>query len=266
MKKMFFAAAMVVAMFTIAAPQDSRTPQASLDREVDVIVPARAAVVGHPHKAEAPKAPPYCKPCLFYAGDFDSNASDANGLANENDVTISSGAAVYAPFNVPDVGNRGTVWTITGLFTNNFLSAGVLDPATSPYEVRRHIPAAGGNGGFLVCHGTLPSTAVATGRSDFGFNEYTVAVSGIKNCQVQGHHTYWLSVVPYCNNPNDSTCTNGYRGFESNDDGAIANAVGMPEPANRSFFNSVFFGATWQPSSDQQSSSRFSDGVVGTHN
>jgi len=262
-KKISFAAALIAALITVAAAQDSRMPQASLDREVDVRVPARAAVLGNPPRAQAPTPPSYCSPCLFYAGDFDSNASDANGLANEFDVTISSGAAVYAPVRV----TAGKVWRVTGLFTDNFLSAGTLDPATSPYEVRKRIPAGGGSGGTLVCSGSKPSTATPTGLSDFGFNIYAVSVTGIKSCILNAgrrHEKYWISVVPFCTNPNDSTCTNGYRGFEANDDGAMANRFGPVEPKGDSFFNSVFFGATWQPSSTQQSSSRFSDGVIGT--
>jgi len=259
-KKMLYAAALIAALITLAAAQDVRAPQASLDREVDVRVPARAAVLGHPPVIHEPN-PKYCKPCLFYAGDFDSNASDANGLANEFDVTISSGAAVYAPFKVP----AGHTWTVTGLFTDNFLSAQVLDPATSPYEIRKGIPAAGGTGGTLVCSGSKHAVLRVTGLSDFGFNVYVVRVSGITGCTLPGGVKYWESVVPFCTNTGDSTCTNGYRGFEANDDGAMRRHVGN-EPKNNSFFNSVFFGATWQPSSDQQSSSRFSDGVIGTSN
>jgi hypothetical protein len=73
-----------------------------------------------------------------------------------------------------------------------------------------------------------------------------------------------MSVIPYCTNKNDGNCENQYRGWLANDDGAMANRFGPLEPANNSFFNSVFFGAIWQPSSKQQSSSRFSDGVEGT--
>ena len=259
MKKMLFAAALIAALIPFAVAQDSRAPQASLDREVDVRVPARAAVLGNPRHV-TPKAPSYCKPCLFYAGDFDSNASDANGLANEFDVTINTGAAVYAPFKVP----AGKTWTVTGLFTDNFQSAQTLDPKTSPYEVRKGIPAAGGTGGKLVCHGKKTATAVPTGLSGFGFNVYAVKVKGIAKCTLKGGVKYWESVIPYCTNPNDSDCANGYRAFEANDDGAMANHFGPKEPANNSFFNSVFFGATWSPSSNFQSSSRFSDGVIGT--
>jgi len=262
MKKMLFAAALVAALISVAAAEDShRLPQANLDREVDVQIPARAAVLGNPRAEEPPAAPGYCKPCLFYAGDFDSNASDANGLANELDTTISSGAATYAPFKVP----TGKTWTVTGLMTDDFLSAQVLDPKTSPYEVRKGIPAAGGTGGKLVCHGTKNAVAVATGLSGFGFNVYAVRVRNVKNCSLAAGK-YWETVIPECNNPNDSTCTAGYRGFVTNDDGAMKHKFGGSEPANNSFFNSVFFGATWQPSTDQQSSSRYTIGVEGTSN
>jgi hypothetical protein len=263
MKKMLFAAALIAALIPFAAAQDShRLPQASLDREVDVQVPARAAVLGNPRAEESPAAPGYCKPCLFYAGDFDSNASDANGLANEFDIIVSSGAAVYAPFKVA----KGKTWTVTGLFTDNFASSATLDPKTSPYEVRSKIPTAGGTGGKLVCHGKAKATNTDTKLNDFGFEVYATKVK-VTNCTLKGGATgtkYWESVIPYCNNPNDSTCNNSYRAFEANDDGAMAHKFGPVEPANNSFFNSVFFGAVWAQSSGFQSSSRFSDGVIGT--
>jgi hypothetical protein len=254
-KKMIFAAALVAALIPFAVAQDNnRLPQASLDREVDVRVPAvpgTPAVLGNPRHV-APAPPTYCKPCLFYAGDFDSNASDANGLANEVDVIVSSGAAVYAPFIV-----KGT-WKVSGLFTDNFASLSTLDPATSPYEVRKGIPAAGGSGGKLVCHGKSKSTNTDTGLNDFGYEVYATKVH-VAKCTLKAGK-YWESVVPYCTG---SEC-GSYRAFEANDDGAMNHKFGTAEPANNSFFNSVYFGATFQPSSQQQSSSRFSDGVIGT--
>jgi len=262
MKNLLFAAALIAALIPMAAAADHHSnPQADLAREVDVQVPAHAAVLGNPIDREAPKAPPYCKPCLFYAGDMDSANSNTNGLANEFDLIVTSGAAVYAPFIVP----TGATWTVTSLFTNNFLSAGVVDPATSPYEVRSKIPTAGGKGGKLVCHGKKKSSAKATGRSDFGFNEYTVQVKSIAGCSLTAGK-YWEAVIPYCTNANDSNCTNSYRGFESNtEDTNPPNHVGKLEPASNSFFNSVFFGATWQQATTQNpQDTRFSDGVVGT--
>lgn len=251
MKKMLFAAMVIAALIPLATAQ-SRLPQASLDREVDVQVPAQPAVLGNPrHVATGP--PSYCKPCLFYAGDFDSNASDANGLANEYDVIVSSGAAVWAPFLVP----KGKTWAVTDMFTDNFASLKTLDPATIPYGIRKGITS--GNGGTVVCSGTKKGTNIPTGLSDFGYTIYATRVSGIKKCSLKSG-TYWESVIPYCTG---SECDD-YRAFEANDDGAMSHKFGPEEPANESFFNSVFFGATWQPSSEQQSSSRFSDGLSGT--
>jgi hypothetical protein len=258
-KKMVFAAALMAAHIPMALAQDSRLPEASLDREVNLQVPAGAAVLGEPtHKTLTP--PSYCKPCLFYAGDFDSDASDANGLANEFDIIVSTGAATYAPFVVP----KGKTWTVTGLFTNNFLVNFTLDPAISPYEIRKGIPAAGGKGGTLVCHGKKPATLTNAGVcNDCSIQVYATKVEHIKGCRLPAGK-YWLSVIPYCTNPNDNACANGYRGFLSNDDGPMNHRFGPLEPANDSFFNSAYFGANWEPSSKEQTSSRFSIGVEGT--
>lgn len=256
MEKRIFAATLMAALIPLAMAQDSRLPEASLDRELDVRLPTKAAIPGS--SPSHTTSPEYCKPCLFYAGDFDSNASDANGLPNEVDVSVSTGAATYAPFIVP----KRKTWTVTGLFTDNFLSAMVLDPVTIPYEIRKGIPRTGGSGGTLVCHGRKPATLTDTGLTDW-FQIFATKVEHIKGCRLRPGK-YWMAVIPYCNNPNDSTCTNGYRGFEANDDGAMGHRFGPLEPANNSFFNSVFYGAVWQPSSMQQSSSRFSDGVEGT--
>jgi len=131
-KKMFFVVALITSLISVAAAQNSRLPEASLDREVNLQVPAEATVLGNPtHQTQTP--PKYCRPCLFYAGDYDSNASDANGLANEFDIIISTGAAVYAPFIVP----KGKIWTVTGLFTDDLLEVAALDPVTIPLKSAR---------------------------------------------------------------------------------------------------------------------------------
>jgi hypothetical protein len=255
-KQMLLGAALMAALIAIAAAQDNRLPQASLDREVGLPAPVRLTVSNNPPPQTTP--PSYCKPCLFYAGDWDSDASDANGLANEVDTTVSTGAAVYAPFIVP----KGEVWTVTGLFTDNFLWGQVLDPVTTPYEIRKGIPRAGGNGGTLVCHGRKPATLTDTGVTDW-IQIYATKVEHIKGCRLHAGK-YWMSVVPYCTNASKCNLYGDYRGFEANDDGAMAHRFGPLEPANNSFFNSVYFGAVWEPSSKQQTSSRFSDGVEGT--
>ena len=79
MKHTLLASALVAVLFSYAAAQDLSAPKASLDPE-----PARSSNLASPSQ-KVPGPPSFCKPCLFYAGDFVSNASDANGLANEKD-------------------------------------------------------------------------------------------------------------------------------------------------------------------------------------
>jgi hypothetical protein len=62
--------------------------------------------------AEAPTPHNYCKPCLFYAGDWGPKDSDHSGMANEDDGLIPF-AAAYVPFDVP----KTQQWKATGVFT-----------------------------------------------------------------------------------------------------------------------------------------------------
>jgi len=255
-KKLIFAAALIAALIPFAAAEEHHAPQANLDREVDVRVPAVPAVLGNPpHAVRNPAPPPYCKPCLFYAGDFDSNASDANGLANELDTIISSGAAVW----VPIVPTKKKVWSVTDMFSDNFASLSTLDPATSPYGIRTGVKS--GSGGKLLakpCSGTAKATNTDTGLSDFGYEVYATQVK-FKDCKLKGGTKYWFNVIAECTG---SECSE-YRAFTANDDGAMNHKFGPAEPANDSFFNSVFFSSNWEPSSEQQSSSRYSAGLSG---
>jgi hypothetical protein len=249
-------AGVLIALFIAhaVAQNFSSETKASLDP-----LPARESDPDSPQK-RVPGPPSYCKPCLFYAGDFDSNASDANGLANEMDVFVSTGAAVYTPFIVP----KAKTWTVTGLFTNNGTveMPATLDPKVIPYEVRKNIPKDGGTGGELICHGRKLGTLTLSQSTDFNLFIYATRVRNIKGCRLSAGK-YWLSVVPYCTNNNNNNCTY-WRMFLMNDDGAMAYRFGPLEPANNSFFNSEYFGAVWEPTSEQQTSKRFSAGVEGT--
>jgi hypothetical protein len=95
---------------------------------------------------------------------------------------------------------------------------------------------------------------VATGRSGFGLDEYTITVSGLNILLAPG--TYWLQVTPI-----DS---GSGRSFLSTTSGL--NAVGTPPGNNgNSFFDSSVFGAAFSPASDFVGSDNdnFSLGVVG---
>lgn len=190
--------------------------------------------------------------CLFYGGDFVDNPlappSLPNGLANETDVSVTGtpyGAAVWVPFTVP----AGQTWNVTGLFTNNLSSYGVLDQGTEPtsvasWSINEEVFA--GSAGTVVDSGTSAATSTATGRSAFGLGEYTVQVTGLSITLTSG--SYWMSVVPICTNTADPYCGGIF--FESDAEyinTTPANAFGSPETVDASFFDSPVFGVSFDP-------------------
>jgi hypothetical protein len=231
-------------------------------------------------KASRPTAPAKGKcgnpaaACLFYGGDFlDSPLYPpflANGLANENTLFVPGnpyGAAVWIPFTVP----AGQTWDVTGLFTNNLSSYGVLDQGTQPaavasWSINEEIIA--GSPGVVVDSGTSPATSTATGRSGFGLTEFTVQVSGLSF--TLGPGTYWLSVVPVCTNSANPYCDSVF--FTSDVEylnTTPANAYGPAEPLDQSYFDSPIFGVSFEPTNGPAGASggdggdAFSAGVLG---
>jgi hypothetical protein len=181
--------------------------------------------------------------CIIYAGDFDPNNVNANGLANETDVTVSGspyGAATYENWQI----NNQT--TIAGLATNNLQS---YAPLTGYYEIRSGVKE--GNGGTLIASGTNNQvTHSLTGRSAFGYNEYTNFMP-LNSAVSLSSGTYWSAVVPVC-----ATCAG--RSFNSNTFGA--NSIGLTTPDGQ-FFNSSFFGANFTNADNLGVFPRFSAAV-----
>ena len=176
---------------------------------------------------------------LYYGGDIDPGNGNANGLANENDGIV-SGAATYDNFTV-----SGGTWHVTSLFTNNLTG---LNITSANWEIRSGVSE--GNGGALLFSGSAKPVVTATGRSDFGFQEFNVAVP-VSFDLTAG--TYWMSVQPVSSDAN--------RSFESNTFGL--NAIGV-HTADKDYFNSGFFGANFTNADNEGVFSTFSSGVIGT--
>ena len=186
---------------------------------------------------------PTCTPGpLWYNGDYNG----INGLANEMNTTLGSGefASVYDDFIVPS----GPAWTVTSVFSDNLSSTNVTG---ATWEIRQGVSS--GNGGTLIATGmTMTPVVTPTGRSGMGFTEYMVEVTGLNVNLPSG--TYWLNVTPI----GDLTG----RSFDSNTSGA--NCVGTPCGNDmNAFFNSNFFDANFQSTSEQGQPTDFSMGVNG---
>jgi hypothetical protein len=183
---------------------------------------------------------------VFYTGVFDPSNSNANGLANEQDLIVSQ-AADYVPF---DVGAGGL--TVNGLFTNNLMGITAL---SADWEIRSGVSE--GDGGTLVASGSATPTVTDTGIQGFGFDVFEVEVTGLDVVLSSGE--YWMSVVPVCTDVSNGTCDG--RSFLANTFGL--NSIGSV-PQNSSYFNSSFFGTNFTNANNESGVyPAFSAGVEG---
>ena len=226
------------------------------------------SAMSSPNQTQGP--PAYCNPCLFYGGDFDINNPKADTFANENIIPGGSPiiSQIYSPFLVP----KGQTWVVTGLFINSIAYPTALDPAATPWEIRKRIPLKGGNGGKLIASGTANGTMTPTGRNLNGTPEYTILVM-LDSPVTLKPGRYWENVTPQCTDSNNPQCTaQGFTGFLESDmetKGGF-NGYGGAEPWRDSFWNAPNFGLFWantyqvhlqrgEPGGDA-----FSAGVIGT--
>jgi PEP-CTERM motif len=187
---------------------------------------------------------------LWYNGD----RNHTNGLANERDDGLGFGqyAHVFDDFNVP----TGQTWTVTGVYSNNYMSYVESGGTTLNVEWSISQGMSNGNGGTLIAGGIAgPGNFQVLFHStgDFGFTEYSVNATGLNVTLTSG--TYFLNVTPV---------GNGFgRSFTSDTSGA--GCIGTPCGNNaNAFFDSNFFGANYQPTSVQGQPGDFSMGVQGS--
>jgi hypothetical protein len=183
---------------------------------------------------------------LWYNGDFDG----VDGLTNEQDTFASGFSHIYDDFNVPDEAG----WDVDSVFSNDLVSTTIIGAS---WEIRQGITS--GNGGALIASGTTVTPVVTpTGRSGFGFTEFTVEVTGL-DVHLDGGSgvNYHLNVTPIGN-------LDGNRAFDSTTSGA--NCIGTPCGDNdNAFLDSTLFGAVFEPVADFGSQFHdFSMGVNGT--
>lgn len=189
--------------------------------------------------------------CGFYGGDYDPDNPYANGLANENDLTVGGdpyGAATYQNFIIGDFCPTSRCGTyprnLYGLFTDNLSG---LDPKTGYWEIRTGVSE--GNGGILIASGTGVMTHTRTGRFGFGQIEYRDEVDNINVTLHPG--LYWFAVVP--NDPNGVG-----RSFNNNTFGL--NGAGR-DIDNQQYLNSAYFGENFTNANHLGVFPRFSSGV-----
>ncbi|MGB3549402.1 MAG: hypothetical protein WA993_01835, partial [Candidatus Binatus sp.] len=178
-----------------------------------------------------------------------------------NSSTDSILVQIYSAFTVPS----GRAWHVKGAFINTLSNIAVLDPAMTQWSIWADVGS--GKPGEMLFSGAANGTIAATGRSDFGFTEYTVSVK-FKTAVVLNPGTYWLNITPQCANPDDSACS-GSAFYESDvEDSPPPNHVGPANVLDDSFLNSSFYSFNYLPTQgtvcDGVGCDAFSFGLIGT--
>lgn len=195
--------------------------------------------------------------CLMYAGDFDPNGPNPDGLFNANSVLLGITETVYVPFFVPKKfkGAKGkTDWDVTGFFTNQLFLTPIA-PSVS-WAVVQGV-AEGGNPDKVtkICSGTGVPTLTPTGRSFQELTEYTILLVGVSCPTNLEAGEYWLTFLP---------TVEDLSYLSDVEDNTPANAEGPgTEPVDESFIGGLTFENTTTVCGGI-GCDRFSIGVIGT--
>ena len=223
MKNLVLVSTLALALATLAAAQNASIGESIVSR-------GQAAVMRSSFDAvQPPKAPSYCKPCLWYSGDFDYNNPNANGLANEDDQLVSD-SHVYAAWKVV-----GTTTMVQGAFVNSIDTAGFGIDNPTPWEIRKGMKD--GSCGTIVKKGKGISTDTPLDGGDPPAWTHRVKFKAFP----LKAGTYWVNVTPQCFN--NSVCPNA-RYFETteDDDPHPLNHVGTKNLLHKAIWNSTTFG------------------------
>jgi hypothetical protein len=226
-KKVIFVGAFVALLFSLAVAQDIQ--QAPVTANLNVVRGSQGAAI------HTPGAPPFCKgtSCLYYAGDFDSSASGANGLFNADYTAASEEGQVW-------VGVKPTkAATVTGTTFNMFLSSGYTGTNPTPFQTQVGIKP--GTAGKTVCNTSGTAVIAAYGEGDFGYTQYSYTVKKLKKaCKVRvgKKGATYVNLLP--------TSANGYGYLVDVEDAKPANHHGWKNDVDDSYFNSATFSVVYE--------------------
>jgi hypothetical protein len=235
MNRILFALTLIATLASLAAAQDSRVPPPLTAREnpqTDSAQPSTEPVMNHAASSSLPFCPP--KTCLYYAGDFDSTDSNADGLFNGNDTGISLEAWVWVGVKPPKA------VTVTGVTFNQFFTAGFAGTNPTPFQTMINIVQ--GHSGKLVCNTTGTATLKQYGESDFGLVQYSYTVKKLaKACMIakpskKAPSTY-VNVLP--------TSSNGYGYVANVEDANPRNHRGWKNDLDDCYYFVAGFGVEW---------------------
>jgi hypothetical protein len=223
MTKMLFVPTLLVSLACVAIAQDNRVSPPLTVRER---VQAMSAGPAQPRTAKANSAPPFCPPqtCLYYAGDFDSTDSNANGLLNADYDNGEYVGQVWVGVKPPKA------VTVTGATFNQLLTPGFMGTNPTPFQTQVGIVQ--GAGGTLVCNTYGTATATYYGGNFDGLPEVSYSIKKLaKSCKIQARKNgaTYVNLLPIF--------STGYGYLTDVEDAKPANHYGWKNDLDDSYFN-----------------------------
>jgi hypothetical protein len=171
-KNLPFALSLIAILVGLAAAQDNRVPPPLTARENSQAISGQSPTgpVTPSPSSDLPFCPP--KTCLYYAGDFDSTDTNANGLFNSNDSNDGLIGWTWVGVKPPKA------VTVTGATFNQFFTAGFVGTNPTPFQTQVGLSLNGD--GKTVCNTTGNATLRQYGESDFGLVQYSYTIKKLK--------------------------------------------------------------------------------------
>jgi hypothetical protein len=248
MRKMLFALALVAMLIPLSAAQDSRIPPPVTTNENSHLVSANRRAWSATRKGSY--YPPFCQPntCLYYAGDYDSNYSDAGGLFNAND----EGGSLEGQAWVGVKPDRDV--TVTGATFVESLAEGVVGVNPTPFAVQVGIKL--GQAGKMICSTSGNATVSEYGYVGAQIPAYSYSIKKLsKSCKLKKGRLYYVNLLP--------TFDDDYGYVLNVPPKSHQNHHGWKNDLNDCFFNGVAFGDNYVTCNSQGHFSEFSIALTG---
>ena len=236
MSKTLFAFTLIATLSLFAAAQDGRISPPLTARENPQAGSTNPGT--EPMREKGSHYPPGCPPrtCLYYAGDFDSTDSNANGLFNGNDTCCGLEGEVWVGVKPPKAA------TVTGATFNQFFTADFIGTNPTPFQTRIDITGGYFGGGTLVCNTTGNATMTQYGESDFGMVQYLYTVKKLaKPCKIAKPSkkvpSTYVNLLP--------TSNNGYGYLANVEDTKPKNHRGWKNDLNDCYLNAQLLNIFW---------------------
>lgn len=246
MRKTRFALPITAMLISLSAAQSGSTPAVvALSEETQAVYTQTRAEPGVKTKSYYP---PFCPPssCLYYAGDFDSNYSGANGLFNANDEGNSLEGQVWVGVKPSrDV-------TVTGATFVELLTGGYTGVNPTPFAVQ--FGTKPGQAGKTICSSNGNATISAYGENQIPTYSYTIRKLS-KSCKLRKGNVYYVNLLP--------TSSNGYGYVANVPPQSPQNHHGWKNDLNHCYFNSPGFGDNYVTCNSQGAFSEFSVALTG---